>query len=384
MLKKIVAALMIALLSCNFAGIGLVHADEIDDVKAKKTEIDRQIQEAKKRHNEARRRAERASSDFKSVVNKLGNLQKRSVTLKNRESELENSLKDNAVKLALKKEEFNDRKHIYRKRLKDIYMSGQVNYLDVLLGAQDFGDFVGRMYLLEKVVTRDIDMLQEINATVKEIKERTERQTRELAENKANQEQIAKDKEEMTELRAKREKLLAAAEDEELKEETQYNKLIETSERITQMLREMEKANPQRFADKADNFIWPACGVITSYAGWRVHPVFGTTKYHSGMDIAVDYYTPIKAANRGSVTYAGWMNGYGYTVMIDHGEGFVTLYAHCSSIKCNEGDFVHQGDVVALSGATGWATGPHLHFEVRLHGEIVDPLNYISEKDNIY
>lgn len=211
MLKKIVVALMIALLSCNFAGIGLVHADEIDDVKAKKTEIDRQIQEAKKRHNEARRRAERASSDFKSVVNKLGNLQKRSVTLKNRESELENSLKDNAVKLALKKEEFNDRKHIYRKRLKDIYMSGQVNYLDVLLGAQDFGDFVGRMYLLEKVVTRDIDMLREINATVKEIKERTERQTRELAENKANQEQIAKDKEEMTELRAKREKLLAAA-----------------------------------------------------------------------------------------------------------------------------------------------------------------------------
>lgn len=384
MLKKIMAGVLAALLSWNFAGIGLVHADEIDDVKAKKTEIDRQVQEAKKRHNEARRRAERASSNFKSVVNKLGTLQKRSVVLKNREKELDVSLKDNAVKLEQKKAQFQSRKHIYHKRLRDIYMSGQVNYLDVLLGAQDFGDFVGRMYLLEKVVTSDIDMLREINATVKEIKERTERQTRELAETKENQEQIARDQEAMAELKEKRRKLLEAAEDEELKEETQYNKLIETSERISQMLREMEKANPQRFADKADNFIWPACGVITSYAGWRVHPVFGTTKYHSGMDIAVDYNTPIKAANRGSVTYAGWMDGYGYTVMIDHGEGFVTLYAHCNSINCSEGSFVHQGDVVAQSGATGWATGPHLHFEVRVHGDIVDPLKYISEKDNIY
>lgn len=384
MLKKIMAGVLAALLSWNFAGIGLVHADEIDDVKAKKTEIDRQVQEAKKRHNEARRRAERASSNFKSVVNKLGTLQKRSVVLKNREKELDVSLKDNAVKLEQKKAQFQSRKHIYHKRLRDIYMSGQVNYLDVLLGAQDFGDFVGRMYLLEKVVTSDIDMLREINATVKEIKERTERQTRELAETKENQEQIARDQEAMVELKEKRRKLLEAAEDEELKEETQYNKLIETSERISQMLREMEKANPQRFADKADNFIWPACGVITSYAGWRVHPVFGTTKYHSGMDIAVDYNTPIKAANRGSVTYAGWMDGYGYTVMIDHGEGFVTLYAHCNSINCSEGSFVHQGDVVAQSGATGWATGPHLHFEVRVHGDIVDPLKYISEKDNIY
>lgn len=384
MLKKIMAGVLAALLSWNFAGIGLVHADEIDDVKAKKTEIDLQVQEAKKRHNEARRRAERASSNFKSVVNKLGTLQKRSVVLKNREKELDVSLKDNAVKLEQKKAQFQSRKHIYHKRLRDIYMSGQVNYLDVLLGAQDFGDFVGRMYLLEKVVTSDIDMLREINATVKEIKERTERQTRELAETKENQEQIAKDQEAMAELKEKRRKLLEAAEDEELKEETQYNKLIETSERISQMLREMEKANPQRFADKADNFIWPACGVITSYAGWRVHPVFGTTKYHSGMDIAVDYNTPIKAANRGSVTYAGWMDGYGYTVMIDHGEGFVTLYAHCNSINCSEGSFVHQGDVVAQSGATGWATGPHLHFEVRVHGDIVDPLKYISEKDNIY
>ena len=241
MLKKIMAGVLAALLSWNFAGIGLVHADEIDDVKAKKTEIDRQVQEAKKRHNEARRRAERASSNFKSVVNKLGTLQKRSVVLKNREKELDVSLKDNAVKLEQKKAQFQSRKHIYHKRLRDIYMSGQVNYLDVLLGAQDFGDFVGRMYLLEKVVTSDIDMLREINATVKEIKERTERQTRELAETKENQEQIARDRISMSELKEKRKGLLEAAESEEEREKNEYNALVEVSERVGQMLKEMEK-----------------------------------------------------------------------------------------------------------------------------------------------
>lgn len=384
MLKKFFAAFLISLFVANTFGVGFVCADEIDDAKAKKAEVDRQIQIVKQRQAEARRKAQRASKDFKSVVEKLNNLQKRSVDLKSKKGKLETSLENNKRTLANKQQIFEDRKHIYYKRLRDIYKDGQISYLDVLLGSQDFGDFVGRMYLLEKVVNRDINMMREISDTVQDIKDRTQRQAKELKEIKSTQEQIAKDKVYMAELKEKRKSLLESAENEKNKEDAEYRDLVEASERVAQLLKEMEKVNPQRFADKADNFIWPCCGVITSYAGWRIHPVFGTKKYHSGMDIGVDYYTPVKAANRGTVTYAGWMNGYGNVVMIDHGEGLVTLYAHNSSIKCNEGDFVHQGDVVAISGATGWATGPHLHFEVRLHGEVVDPLNYISEKDNIY
>lgn len=384
MLKKVLAVFLAGLFCISIAGPCAVYADEIDDAKAQKAEIDRQIQVAKQKHQEAKRRAQRAAGDFNKVVTSLNKLQRRSVELQRREGRLATDIKDNATKLVRKKNELAERRQIYRMRLKDIYMSGQINYIDVLLGAQDFGDFVSRMYLLEKVVTRDIEMLREIASTLNEIQERTAREKREIAEIKSTQEQIAKDKVDMAELRDKRKELLTAAKNEESEAESEYQKFIEVGERIGAMLKEMEKTNPQRFPDKADNFIWPACGYITSYAGWRTHPVFGTRKYHSGMDIGIDYYTPIKAANRGTVTYAGWMNGYGYTVMVDHGEGLVTLYAHCSSIKCYEGQFVHQGDVVALSGATGWATGPHLHFEVRLHGDVVDPLNYIKESDNIY
>lgn len=384
MLKKVLAVFLTGLFCINIYGLSPVYADEIDNAKAQKAQIDKQIQVAKQKHLEAKRRAERAAGDFNTVVKKLNKLQRRSVELEAREGQLEHSVKDNAVKLRNKKEELAERRQIYRERLRNIYISGQVSYIDVLLGAQDFGDFVGRMYLLEKVVTRDLELLQEISSTMQEIKDRSIREKREIAEIKTTQEQIAKDKVDMAELKDKRRQLLTAAEQEEFQAESEYHKFIEVGERIGAMLKEMEKTNPQRFPDKADNFIWPACGYITSYAGWRVHPVWGTKKYHSGMDIGVDYYTPIKAANRGTVTYAGWMNGYGNTVMIDHGEGLVSLYAHCSSIKCNEGQFVHQGDVVALSGATGWATGPHLHFEIRVHGDVVDPLIYLKESDNIY
>lgn len=123
--------------------------------------------------------------------------------------------------------------------------------------------------------------------------------------------------------------------------------------------------------------MWPCRGEITSYFGWRTHPIFGTTKYHSGMDIAVDYGTPIHAADSGTVVYSGWLGGYGYCVMIDHGGGLVSLYGHNQSLNVYEGQYVAKGTVIAAAGSTGYSTGPHCHFEVRLHGEVTEPLNYL-------
>ena len=123
--------------------------------------------------------------------------------------------------------------------------------------------------------------------------------------------------------------------------------------------------------------MWPCRGEITSYFGWRTHPIFGTTKYHSGMDIAVDYGTPIYAADSGTVIYSGWLGGYGYAVMIDHGGGLVTLYGHNPGLNVYEGQYITKGTCIAYAGSTGYSTGPHCHFEVRLHGEVTEPLNYL-------
>ena len=122
-------------------------------------------------------------------------------------------------------------------------------------------------------------------------------------------------------------------------------------------------------------FNWPLRGTITSPFGYR--NIFGSTSFHSGLDIAAPYGTQISAADGGTVTFAGWRGSYGQTVIITHDNGMVTYYAHCSSLLVNAGDKVYQGQAIARVGMTGTATGYHCHFEVRVGGKSVDPANYL-------
>ena len=126
------------------------------------------------------------------------------------------------------------------------------------------------------------------------------------------------------------------------------------------------------------SFRWPASGVITSYFGYRDAPTSGASYNHGALDIGNRIGTPIYAADGGTVTYAGWYSGYGYTVEITHNNtGFVTLYAHCNALYVSAGDKVYKGEQIAAMGSTGISTGSHLHFEMRKNGTKVDPLNYL-------
>jgi murein DD-endopeptidase MepM/ murein hydrolase activator NlpD len=120
-----------------------------------------------------------------------------------------------------------------------------------------------------------------------------------------------------------------------------------------------------------------ATPVITSTYGYRVHPIFGDRRLHTGIDLRASSGTPIKAAAPGEVVFAGWRGGYGNCTIVDHGGGVATLYAHQSALKVAQGDEVSRGQVIGAAGATGNATGPHLHFEVRVNGVPVDPMPYL-------
>ena len=128
-------------------------------------------------------------------------------------------------------------------------------------------------------------------------------------------------------------------------------------------------------------FMRPISGRITSPFGWRTHPIFNSRTFHSGVDIAGPNRGSIRASNSGKVIYSGWYGGYGKVVILDHGSvngrPITTLYAHMSSIKVSQGQFVNKGDVVGFEGTTGYSTGPHVHFEVRVNGKPNNPLNYI-------
>ncbi|SRR5579871_693798 len=123
---------------------------------------------------------------------------------------------------------------------------------------------------------------------------------------------------------------------------------------------------------------WPALGRVTSRFGWRIHPIFRTREFHTGLDIATRWGSPVLAARRGIVRFAGWASGYGEMIVLEHAHGMETRYSHLSRLLVRVGERVAEGQPIGQIGSTGWSTGPHLFFEVRRNGVAVDPAPYLD------
>lgn len=133
-------------------------------------------------------------------------------------------------------------------------------------------------------------------------------------------------------------------------------------------------------ASTIDHFalLWPSGGIVTSRFGWRLHPIFGRPEFHTGMDIATRYGSPVVAALAGVVRFVGWKSGYGRIVVLYHDGGIETAYSHLSAATVSRGERVAEGQMIGRIGSSGWSTGPHLFFEVRRNGVPVDPARYLN------
>lgn len=158
------------------------------------------------------------------------------------------------------------------------------------------------------------------------------------------------------------------------------------SDTAGQQVRQMQQVSSKAYASASGGVnavssttpsIWPVTGTITSNFGYRGNPIGGGTGFHEGLDIAVDYGTPVRSTASGKVSMAGWVDGYGNLVEIDHGNGFVTRYGHNSMLLVVQGQEVKAGDIISLAGSTGRSTGPHVHYEVRVNGTPTDPLLFL-------
>ena len=123
-----------------------------------------------------------------------------------------------------------------------------------------------------------------------------------------------------------------------------------------------------------DGLAWPVEGTVSSGYGWRIHPIFHTPEFHTGLDIAAPWGAPVEAADNGAVIFTGEMTANGMLVILNHGDGVSTTYSHLSSYAVHVGDRVRRGQVIGQVGSTGWSTGPHLFFELRKDGQPLDPL----------
>jgi murein DD-endopeptidase MepM/ murein hydrolase activator NlpD len=297
-------------------------------------------------------------------------------TIQSKRLYTEQQIRLNTDILAKAEKNLEERTKVLNKRIRDIYKNGQVSYLDVLLGAADFTDFTTRVDILKRVLNQDVNLI----AKVKAERELVTQKKAELERDRAailELEKVAAAKKNIVESKKReREVVLNVAVTERDAAERAYQELLDTSRRIEQMIRN-QQSGTRDFNGATGVMSWPADGPITSPFGWRVHPIFGTQRFHSGIDIGADYGEPVRAADGGVVLTADWMGGYGKVIIIDHGGGISTLYAHNSELVVGEGQRVYKGQVVARIGSTGYSTGPHLHFEVRQNGSPVSPMGYL-------
>ena len=262
-------------------------------------------------------------------------------------------------------------------RLRSMYKNGDVGMLSVVFGSSSMSDVLTNMDMVQRIYNADAELLKSIqeqydlvdaqNRKLEALKVQLEEQQAVIAEKKSALEA------DEAEARARRNALQADADS----LQKQYDAVKKEADSISETIKVLQSQNTQYIGGA---MCWPsqASTRITSPFGWRYLSLLGGRNYHTGVDIGAAGGTNILAANSGKVIKAGWNNSYGYMVMVDHGGGIVTLYAHSSKLLVKTGDVVARGQVIALIGSTGMSTGNHLHFEVRVNGKYQNPLNYIT------
>lgn len=266
------------------------------------------------------------------------------------------------------------------KRLRVMYRTSDIDYLQILFNSKDIEELLSNMNMIKKVVNQDKEILEELKGQKEEVevqKASLVKEERSMATYKSTMEAEMK----VLEQNKKQQDENKNAVITDIKKlEQMENSLIKEANDLQQKIRDLSKSKGIGGNYKGGVMGWPVSGGgrVTSNFGYRIHPILKTKKLHTGLDISASSGTGILAANAGRVIYSGVRGTYGKTIIIDHGGGIVTLYAHCSSLVASEGQDVKKGDVVAKVGSTGLSTGPHLHFEVRVNGNYVDPKSYLG------
>lgn len=278
-------------------------------------------------------------------------------------------------KMEAKKKEIDNQNSEMGSRIRAMYKNGDVGILEVVLGSTSITDFLTNLDMAQKIFDNDVALLEQLenqHKIIKDQKDRLDQLKKNLDAKKqaeaSKQGQLQISRGDVSQLKAE-----VAGDNKVL--EKQVDALNQEANALVAEILRLQ--GTEEYVGGVLGWPAPSSKRITSEFGYRLHPTLNVNKLHTGMDIGVPTGSQIVAANAGKVIKAAWNNSYGYMVMIDHGGGIVTLYAHNSQLKVKTGDVVARGQLIALSGSTGVSTGPHLHFEVRVNGEYKNPRAYL-------
>lgn len=393
--------MMVTLVVSVIGSLGALAAggqDQIDALEQQKSEL--QSQQASIQTNIDDLIAQQADViDQKAAMDEKNELARQEIELINEQIDVYTGLiQDKAEELEKAEAAEQAQYELYRKRVRAMEEEGSYTYLDILFQCRSLSDVLSAIDMIGEIMDSDKRLFEEYKTareTTEQVKAEYEATLAQLGEKQETleaekaelEEQIAAAVEVINQLQddidaAKAEYAKAAAA--EAAAQASINAIIAQMQAEEEAARQEAAQNNQQYTGTGSTatgtYIWPcpSSTYVTSAFGMRDHPLFGDERPHSGIDIAGSAGSEVLAADSGTVAVATYSSSYGNYVTIYHSNGDYTLYAHMSSLAVSAGQSVTQGDVIGYVGSTGWATGPHLHFEIRVNGSTVDPLSYFS------
>ena len=360
------------------------------DLQTQRNELQNQLSEANGELDEIQSNLSENLQQVEKLDEKISSAEKQLEEQESKITELKESINRIETELNTVTEKYKKQRKIFEQRLVATYEAGETQYLDILLKSRSLSDFLSSYYMITELAELDNDLINELEEKKKKIdlsRQKLENEKKELATIIENQTRVART---LQNTKTMRESFIEKLSDEEKILQAKIDEINTQYEEVNKQI----LALAQQGIDTAyigGELAWPVPGYtrITSKYAMRVHPITGQYKLHTGVDIGAPEGVNFIAANDGIVTKAEYNTAYGNMVIISHGGGISTLYAHGSEILVEVGQTVKRGETVLKVGSTGYSTGPHAHFEVRINGVTTDPLPYITtglipgEKSNV-
>ncbi|HEX2947365.1 MAG TPA: peptidoglycan DD-metalloendopeptidase family protein [Clostridia bacterium] len=372
MKRLTIVTLLATILISSFVPV-TVAADQLSEAKDQKSSIDSRINKLNQQKKQVMQQKSKLESQKSTIAKQQKNESNAYQELLKQISDAEENLRQTEKALKEAEDNYNNQRELVKTRLQVMYMNSSVSVLDTLLTSKSPLEFFERAQYMSTISQFDETMIEELNNAKQDVedKKQLEQQARDLLAQKADEKE-----QRLSQLKSSR----ADVEDQIERSKSALDKLerdidaqIAEANRLNSIIKKLSSKG--KYA--GGSMVWPCPGNydVTSRYGMRKHPILRKYKMHTGIDIGADRGDSIVAANSGTVIMAQYdrSGGYGNMVVIDHGGGITTLYAHASKLLVSVGQHVKSGQVIAKVGSTGLSTGNHLHFEVRVNGETKNP-----------
>ena len=386
LISCIVAGILVIAMLASMLASGLVYAaaaeDDADEASLKDqlSQLEEQKSAVQERIADLTAQANDVQATREALQQEIDLTKQEITTVEQYIERLQQQIDVKTTELEAAEKALAEKEEQFAQTVRTTYEQGDVSYLEVVLNASSFSDLLTRMEIVSAIMEDNQKTVDEYTAAKEDIEQKRDDLQDTQDEQKDYQENLNYKVDDLAASEAEQAALQESLEAYKAESEAEYDRIASEMQDVSNQIAALSaQAAANGSVPMGDGtLIWPtpSCTTTNSAYGYRVHPIYGTVKFHAGEDIPAGYGAEILAAASGTVVTAGWVSGYGNYTVIDHGGGLMTAYGHQSSFAVSVGDVVTQGQVIGYVGSTGNSTGPHLHFEVYVNGATVDPKSY--------